>query len=215
MRLYGSDLSPFVMRVVMLAKAKGLSLERAEPPGGPKGTDYLAINPIGKVPALVDDDVTLAESEVICEYLEDKIPQPTLRPATPDACARARLIARVADFYVFEPFVPLFSNLGRRNRDQAVVDAALLKVTSGLGYLETFLSDEGFAAGPQRSGADCALIPILFYVMRFLPMFDIADPLADHSKLETYWGKMQSQPDAAEALSAMDAALSAATRAPA
>lgn len=35
----------------MLANAKGLTLERKAPPGGPKGPDYLRINPISKVPA--------------------------------------------------------------------------------------------------------------------------------------------------------------------
>lgn len=209
MLLYGSDLSPFVMRVVMLAKAKGIQLERADPPGGPKGADYLNINPIGKVPTLVDSGVTLPESEVICEYIEDTVPEPTLRPATPADRAKARLIACTVDLYVFGVFTPLFANLGRKNRDQAVVDATLAEVAAGLDYVESFLSDEKFAAGSHISAADCALIPVLFYVMRFLPMVGVTEPLGARTKLQTYWDRMQKEPIATEALSAMDAALAA------
>ena len=207
MLLYGSDLSPFVMRVVMLAKAKGIELERGDPPGGPKGAEYLKINPIGKIPALVDGGVTLAESEVICEYLEDIVADPTLRPASPADRAKARLIARTVDLYVFGVFTPLFANLSRKNRDQAAVDATLADVAAGLDYVETFLSTENFAAGPRLSGADCALIPVLFYVMRFLPMVGVVEPLGARAKLQAYWDRMQNEPIATEALSAMDAAL--------
>lgn len=62
------------------------------------------------------------------------------------------------------------------------------------------------------SGGDCALVPILFYVDRLLPMFDRENPLGGYPKLHAYWQRMQSVPAASEAVSAMDAALAAYTR---
>lgn len=209
MQLYGSDLSPFVIRVVMLANAKGLTLEREAPPGGPKGPDYLKINPIGKVPALVHDGLELAESEVICEYLEDLYLEPTLRPANAAERAGARLIARIVDLYLSPPLTALFAHLSPENRDQEIVDAAIADVSKSLGFIEAFLSGKDFAAGAQMSGGDCALVPVLFFVDRLLPMFDIENPLGHHPKLQPYWQRMQSVPAASEALSAMDAALAA------
>jgi len=61
--------------VRLLLYAKDLDVEIVEPSGfhgDPSGKgDYLGVNPIGQVPALVlDDGRVLPESEVICEYLE-------------------------------------------------------------------------------------------------------------------------------------------------
>jgi len=52
--------------------------------GANKTPDYLAINPMGKVPALVDGDVAMAESAAICTYVADRYPQANLAPALDD-----------------------------------------------------------------------------------------------------------------------------------
>ncbi len=51
---------------------------------------YLALNPLGVVPTLVHEDRPIIESSIICEYLEDSFPQPSLRPVSPLATARMR-----------------------------------------------------------------------------------------------------------------------------
>lgn len=48
--------------------------------GSIKAPDYLAINPMGKVPALVDGDVVITEVAAICTYLAEKFPQKNLAP---------------------------------------------------------------------------------------------------------------------------------------
>jgi glutathione S-transferase len=45
-----------------------------------KGADYLAINPMGKVPALKHGDVVVTEAAAICAYLADAFPQADLAP---------------------------------------------------------------------------------------------------------------------------------------
>ncbi len=52
--------------------------------------DYLALNPLGVVPTLVDKQQSVIESSIICEYLEDKFPTPSLRPTDPWLVARMR-----------------------------------------------------------------------------------------------------------------------------
>lgn len=49
--------------------------------GSIKAPDYLAINPMGKVPALVDDGVVITEVAAICAYLAERFPQKNLAPA--------------------------------------------------------------------------------------------------------------------------------------
>ncbi|MCR6652575.1 MAG: glutathione S-transferase N-terminal domain-containing protein [Cellvibrionaceae bacterium] len=72
MQLYYSTTSPFARKVYMLAlaaKLPGLELVRANPLAD---ETLRAINPLGKIPALVDGELTLIDSPLICEYLDDK-----------------------------------------------------------------------------------------------------------------------------------------------
>lgn len=53
--------------------------------------EYLALNPKGVVPLLIDDGLVIPESTIICEYLEDRFPEPALMPG--DAAGRAQVRA--------------------------------------------------------------------------------------------------------------------------
>jgi glutathione S-transferase len=64
--------------------------------------DYLALNPNGVVPTLVDDGIPIIESSVICEYLDEKYPQNPLVPG--DLVQRARMRAWM--HYIEEVAVP-------------------------------------------------------------------------------------------------------------
>jgi maleylpyruvate isomerase len=55
---------------------------------------YRALNPQALVPLLVDDGHAMTQSMAIIEYLDEKVPDPPLLPATPDARARVRSIAQ-------------------------------------------------------------------------------------------------------------------------
>jgi glutathione S-transferase len=52
--------------------------------GGQKTPEYLAINPMGKVPALQDGAATLAEAAAICAYVAERYPEAQLAPALGD-----------------------------------------------------------------------------------------------------------------------------------
>jgi glutathione S-transferase len=59
--------------------------------------EYLKLNPGGVIPALVHDGRAIAESGVICEYLDEVFPEPPLRPADPYERAQMRLWVKFAD----------------------------------------------------------------------------------------------------------------------
>ncbi|MCG6878584.1 MAG: glutathione S-transferase family protein [Deltaproteobacteria bacterium] len=58
---------------------------------------YLALNPKGVVPLLIDGDLVLPESTVICEYLEDRYPDNSLMPASAQSKAKVRLWTKAVD----------------------------------------------------------------------------------------------------------------------
>lgn len=63
---------------------------------------YLAINPKGVVPSLLDDGRVIVESTLICEYLEETIPAPPLAPRDAHGRARMRLWSKAVDEGLFE-----------------------------------------------------------------------------------------------------------------
>jgi glutathione S-transferase len=208
MKLYQTYTSPFPTRVRLCLYAKGLSPEIIEPPGFHATTeskgDYLEINPIGRVPALITDDGrALPESEVICEYLEDAYPDPPLLPPDPWGRAQVRLISRLCDFYLVTAMVPLFtaSGMSRRRWDQATIGRALAAVETALGYIEAYVDEAGYAVGERLTWADGALVPQLMLAYEWAPsLFGSESPLGKHPKLAAYWAAIGKDPIAARLL---------------
>ena len=217
MRLYQTYLSPFPTRVRLVLYAKGLDIPFVEPPGIHDGSgkgDYLRINPLGRVPTLeLDDGRTLPESEVICEYLEDAYPTPTLRPADPWARAQVRLISRLCDFYLVMAMVPLFtaSGMPRRSWDKTKIDAALAEVKKSLDYIEHYIGTSGYAVGTSLSQADGALAPQLMLAFEWAPkLFDRPSPQSELPKLSAYWTAIRKDPIARRVIDETRAAIAAA-----
>jgi glutathione S-transferase len=188
MKLYSVPLSPFASRARAAIYAKNLPVEIVAPPEtGTKSEEYLALNPMGRVPVLVTGDgFALPESDTIVEYLADVFPDSGLRPATPEGKAKARLIARIAEVYVMPTLQPLFQQMNPAGRDQKVVDEALEKLKGALVHLNVFMGDSPYAAGQAITTADCALIPILFFLQMAGPVFGQGDLLAGLMKLSDY-----------------------------
>ena len=207
MRLHQTFLSPFPTRVRLLVYAKGIDVAFIEPTGihdrSGKG-DYLKINPLGRVPTLeLDDGRTLPESEVICEYLEDAFPTPTLRPTDPWARAQVRLIARLCDFYLVMAMVPLFtaSGLPRKKWEADKIDSALGEVKKSLQYIEHYIGTEGYAVGTSLTQADGALAPQLMLAFEWAPkLFGRPSPQSDLPKLSAYWQNITKDPIAARVI---------------
>jgi glutathione S-transferase len=83
------------------------------------------MNPLGKMPVLEHDGEYVIESEVICQYLEDRCPTPTIFPGDALARARARTVSRVVDLYVW----PDANQLLHQYLDPAWLGSAALEAT--------------------------------------------------------------------------------------
>ncbi|WP_445680734.1 glutathione S-transferase family protein [Radicibacter daui] len=90
MKLLGRHSSMNVRKVLWLAEELGLALESEEWGGDIRSTrtpEFLALNPNGLVPVLVDGDEVLWESNTICRYLTARTGREDLLPASPAARA--------------------------------------------------------------------------------------------------------------------------------
>lgn len=194
MKLYGALASPYVARVVLTARLKGLDLAPQMPPGGLKSPEYLAINPIGKMPALEDGGACLAESMVICEYLDEVYPQQQLAPREPLERARQRLLARILDFYLMQHLAVLFRNADPAKRDPAEVESATAGVRKALADLEHFMGPGPFALGTAPTLADCAMLPHFVVMHAVIAAFGVTEPLAGRARLARWWRHVEQHP---------------------
>ena len=210
MKLYGSLASPYVARVVLGARIKGLDLSPEAPPGGGiKSPEFLRINPMGKMPAFEDKGRYLAESMVILEYLDDAYPQKPLLPADAGDRGQARLLARVYDLYVTSQGPAFFRNMNPAQRNEAEVEAAKKGMAKALADLEHFMGEGPYAVGQRIGYADCALLPPLVMMSGVLAAFGIKQPLEGLPKLTRWWQQMHDDPIAGPFIKEYGAAVQA------
>src|SRR5215510_415193 len=96
-QIIGSYISPYVRKVLVTLHLKGVDY-RIDPIVPFYGDErFTRLSPVRRIPVLIDDRVTLADSTVICQYLEDRYPTPALLPADIGQRARARWLEEYAD----------------------------------------------------------------------------------------------------------------------
>ncbi|GFZ92115.1 MULTISPECIES: glutathione S-transferase family protein [Sphingobium] len=214
MILYAVTLSPFAARVRLALRVKTLDYAMQPPPGGgTRSPEFLAINPIGKLPVLVTDDgLAIAESETIIDYLDERFPAPSLLPADTGERVRMRNIIRSFELYATPAMSRLFKQMDPVTRDEATVAAEIANWRNGLALTDRFTADAPFAAGGAISKADCILLPSLLLCEVVAQIFGLDDPLADCPNLAGYRAKARRHPDmgaiwteTADALAAMRA----------
>ncbi|MEZ5572501.1 MAG: glutathione S-transferase family protein [Halioglobus sp.] len=103
--LVGSYLSPYVRKVLVCLAVK--QIDYVIDPIAPllDRDEYSRTPRVRPVPVFIDENVTISDSTVICEYLEERYPQPALYPATPQLRARARWLGEYADTRMGEVFI--------------------------------------------------------------------------------------------------------------
>jgi len=104
-RIVGSYLSPYVRKVLVVLDLKGIAYE-IDPIIPFMGDDrFSQISPVRRVPVLMDDRVTLADSSVICQYLEDRYPDRAIYPTDLAERAQARWLEEYADTRMGDVFI--------------------------------------------------------------------------------------------------------------
>lgn len=163
MRLYSEAGAPNALRVLMLLREKAFDIEIVEldlEAGAHKAPEFLAINPLGQVPALqLDDRTCIAESLPICRYLDAVNGGPTLFGATPEARAVIEMWERRAELGLFIPAVeyghhtqPMFADYFEQYPDWG--DSLTGTVESCLALLDDRLAQTAWLGGDEFSIAD-------------------------------------------------------------
>ncbi|OOZ37426.1 glutathione S-transferase N-terminal domain-containing protein [Solemya velesiana gill symbiont] len=97
MTLYSDGKSPYSHRVRLVLAEKSITVEIIDTDPVNLSEDIMDLNPYGTLPTLVDRDLTLFESRIIMEYLDERFPHPPLLPVDPVARASSRLFMHRVD----------------------------------------------------------------------------------------------------------------------
>jgi glutathione S-transferase len=101
----GAPVSPYVRKVLAVCALKGVPYQ-VDPIAPFFGNNrFSELNPLRRIPVYIDDQVSVSDSTVIREYLEERYPTPALLPKTPAERARARWIEEYADTRVGDIFI--------------------------------------------------------------------------------------------------------------
>lgn len=153
--IIGSYLSPYVRKVLATLEFKGLAYEIDSIVPFYGNDEFSKISPIRRIPVLMEGDVCLTDSSVICQYLEDKYPTPSLYPADIVQRAQARWLEEFADSRMGEVFIwHLFNQVaikpavwGEKANNDTLQKALQEEIPSVLDYLESQLPQQGFLFG--------------------------------------------------------------------
>ncbi len=162
--LYGAILSPFVRKIRIQLAEQAIAYELVSQPPFNQPDWFYDISPLGRIPAIKDGDLVLADSAVIAQYLQETRNGPTLYGETPTDAAKVRWLEKYADYEL----APQATFTVFRNRilmpatqnacDETAVQSALTDALPPLlGYLEEQLADRLYFVGDQLSMADIAV----------------------------------------------------------
>ena len=171
MKLYtGMGPNPRTVRIFMAEKGIELPLEQVDLVGGEnRQAPYVDKNPAGQLPCLeLDDGSHLAEITAICEYLEERHPDPPLVGATPEERAKTRMWTRRVDLNIIEPMANGFRYAEGlalfKDRIHVIPQAAddLKEIArEKLAWLDGLIEGREFIAGERFSLADIILYAFL------------------------------------------------------
>jgi glutathione S-transferase len=151
-----------------------------------KGPAYLAINPMGKVPALRHGDAIVTESAAICAYLADAFPQAGLAPP-PGAKERAPYYRWM--FFTAGPVEYALSNkvLGFAVPPERERMIGYGTLTQALNALEAAVTKGDYLAGDKFTAADLYVGSHIGFGMMF-------GTLEKRPAFEKYWQRVSSRP---------------------
>lgn len=160
--LYHLWISPACRKVRLALQEKDLECDLQVEKTWDRRPEFLALNPAGEVPVLIDEDGSvLSDGQVICEYLEEVYPERNLLGATPAQRAEARRLSAWFDLkfdqevtlnLVQEKMMKRYMNMG--TPDSSAIRAGHYNIRYHLDYIAYLTERRSWLAGDEFSLAD-------------------------------------------------------------
>jgi stringent starvation protein A len=191
MILYSGSTCPFSHRCrIVLHEKGGDDYQVRDLDLYDKPKDVERLNPYGQVPILVERDLTLYESNIINQYIDERRPLPPLMPTDSVPRGRARL-------FLFNLEREIFAHVQaiENSKDKRITEKARKIVAERLVHLAPLLAANNFLLGDEYSLVDVAMAPLLWR----LDHYGIALP-KDAAPLKPYGERLWARPAFGESL---------------
>jgi RNA polymerase-associated protein len=167
-------------RARLVLAEKNINIEINSILGNDLPEDLMDLNPYHTVPTLVDRDLTLYDSRVIIEYLDERFPHPPLMPVDPVTRAQFRLaLFRIeTDWYSLAEESEVSPDGRLSSKSRKMLRESILQSTDLFGARPYFLSED-------FSLVDASIAPILWR----LPVYGI-DLGSQAEPIETYMKRL-------------------------
>ncbi len=167
-------------RARLVLAEKNINIEISSVIGPELPEDLMDLNPYHTVPTLVDRDLTLYDSRVIIEYLDERFPHPPLMPVDPVTRAQFRLaLFRIeTDWYAIAEEAEKSNDGKLGSKSRKMLRESILQSTELFGARPYFLSEE-------FSLVDCTIAPLLWR----LPVYGI-DLGPEAEPIEAYMNRV-------------------------
>jgi glutathione S-transferase len=171
LKLYDYPDCPYAQKVRVVLAEKELEYETALidlRKQEQRTPEFLRLNPLGKVPVLVDDEEVICDSTIINEYLDDEYPAARLMPED----SQGRALVRWYEDYCDNEFIPYTTQLlvqlrkPEAERDAQQVEQIRERLRRGLYLLRDRLDKSEFIVGGDFSLADAAWAPRMLVLGR-------------------------------------------------
>lgn len=202
MTLYSRAVDARCHRVRLVLAEKGLDVRIVETDPARPPEDLIDLNPYQTVPTLVDRDLVVYEPGIVCEYLDERFPHPSLASTDPAARAQARVALRriEQDWYAVADALEPGTGIDRRERERArkMLTESILAAEPLFRVRPWFLSE-------QFSQLDAAVAPILWRLPRW--EIDMAALGSAAPSVERYAAKVFARPAFLRSLSEAERAM--------
>ncbi|WP_367280384.1 glutathione S-transferase N-terminal domain-containing protein [Sulfuricaulis sp.] len=156
MTLYSGTSDPWSQRTRIVLFEKDIDCQIVDVDVAKKPRELGELNPYNQVPTIVDRDLVLYESNIINEYLDERLPHPPLMPVDPVSRARARLMLVRFD----RDWYSLIHDITGGDKKSATRARHTLR--DGLTVISPIFKEQAFALGDEFSLVDCSLAPLLW-----------------------------------------------------
>lgn len=157
MTLFSGPSDHYSHRVRIVLAEKGVSVDTVDVEADNKPRELADLNPYNSLPTLVDRDLSLYESKVIMEYLDERFPHPPLLPVYPVARAQSRLWM----YRLERDWAPKVDTI---LRDPGSADAEQMRkdLLDSLLSIAPIFAEMPFFMSEEFTIVDCCLGPLLW-----------------------------------------------------
>ncbi|MCH8544354.1 MAG: glutathione S-transferase N-terminal domain-containing protein [Alcanivorax sp.] len=158
MTFFSSPKDHYSHRVRIVLAEKGVTVDIVDVDDNDKPEDLASLNPYNEVPTLVDRELTLFQSNVIMEYLDERFPHPPLLPVYPVARAHSRLLIHRIE----RDWCGHVDAILAGTEKEAELNKRRKTLRDGLTSIAPVFAEKPFFMNEEFTLVDCTIVPILW-----------------------------------------------------